>query len=308
MHKKTLIVIAGPTASGKSSLALQLAQELEAQIFSADSRQIYKELHIGTAKPSPEELNLIKHHFIDHISIHEQYSGGRYADECKLALAAYFQTRETAILVGGTGLYIHLLLNGMDIMPEVPVEVLAHFEQMLEKEGVEALQRALFSVDPDYAQFVDMQNTRRIIRALAVCEASGRPYSSFRNNTANALPYRILPFLIDIPRETLYARIDERVDQMMRHGLKEEALALAEFRGLPALDTVGYREWFDHAAGKLNEDSAISLIKQNTRRYAKRQLTWFRKYGEWQPISGMQRMEAIQTIRTAYKGNEGIIC
>jgi tRNA dimethylallyltransferase len=281
-HTGILIVIAGPTASGKSDLAFQLAKKYNADIFSADSRQVYSEMNIGTAKPDPAELNVVKHYFINHISIQEPYSAGRYETEILNLLNEYFKHKPIAILCGGTGLYIKAATEGLDVFPEIPREIQQQLTEKLEKEGIGSLQKALLESDPEYYSKVDLNNPMRLIRALSVIHVTGKPYSSFLTQTSDSkrsfLPVSVL---LDVPRKELYARIDQRVDKMVDSGLEAEALSLFPHRDLRALNTVGYSEWFDYFEGKTDRNTAIELIKRNSRRYAKRQITWFGKYGVW---------------------------
>ena len=279
---KYLIVVAGPTAIGKTAISIQLAQLLESEIFSADSRQIYKEMSIGTAKPTAEEMSGIKHHFIDHISIHQKYSAGQYEQEIIASLDQYFQHNDIAILTGGTGLYIKVLLEGLDDLPEVSDEIVEKYNNIYIKEGITTLLKELAEKDDVYYNKVDKGNHRRMIRALSVIEASGRPYSSFlTENKQRELPFKVIPILLELPRELLYDRINNRVEQMLLSGLKEEVEHLYPYKALPALETVGYQEIFDWMDGAQTFEMALSLIKQNSRRYAKRQITWFKKHGNW---------------------------
>ena len=306
-HTGILIVIAGPTASGKSDLAFNLAKKYNADIFSADSRQMYSEMNIGTAKPDPVVLNAVKHHFINNISIRDTYSAGKYEAEIMTQLNEYFKYNPIAILCGGTGLYIKAATEGLDAFPEVPLEIQHELTEKLKKEGIESLQKALLESDPEYYGMVDINNPMRLIRALSVKRVSGKPYSSFlsqkNNNTRSFLSLLVL---MDVPRKELYARIDQRVDKMVDSGLEAEALSLYPHMELRALNTVGYSEWFDYFEGKTDRNTAIELIKRNSRRYAKRQITWFGKYGVWNrfhpdDISGIITLidNTIQTSNTS---------
>lgn len=280
---KFLIIIAGPTAVGKSGIAIQLAKFYNAEVFSADSRQIYKEMSIGTAKPSAKELETVKHHFIDHISIHQPYSVGQYESEIKIALFDYFKSNNIAIVCGGTGLYIRALMEGLDDFPDISYAVTQHYQNIYDNYGLGLLQKELEIKDPIYYQNVDKSNHRRIMRALCVIEASGKPYSSLLSiKDGSKLPFQMIPILLDLSRDKLYERINNRVDIMMKEGLETEAYLLHQLKGLRALETVGYQELFDYFEHKTDLKTAITLIKQNSRRYAKRQMTWFRKYGNWQ--------------------------
>ncbi len=285
INKKFLIVVAGPTASGKTSLAMTLAKKYKCEIFSADSRQIYREMNIGTAKPTGHELSEIRHHFINNKSITEGYDVGQYVAELSQCLQAYFLKHDLAILVGGTGLYIHSFLFGMDTFPDVKEEALLDLEQKYQAEGIEYLQQLLKQHDEVYYENVDLHNSRRMIRALSICLSSGKPYSYFLKNTnAPHHPYTIIPLLLHPEREKLYDNINRRVDEMIDAGLENEAQQLYPQRHLHALDTVGYREFFEYFDGHISKEEAIERIKIHSRRYAKRQVTWFKKYGEWHMV------------------------
>lgn len=281
-NRNVLIVITGPTAVGKSSLALELAHELSTEIISADSRQIYRRLDIATAKPSRHELSEIKHHFIDHLDLTERYTATQYARECLALMHSLFTQYETLIMVGGTGLYLRAVLEGFDEIPAVPSTVQEKWNANFASDGLEYLQNELSTLDPKYAQVVDMGNARRLIRALSVQDFTGLPYSSFLKGAKKPLPYRILPICLVREKEALYERINNRVDEMLSTGLVAEAKSLLMHRELQALQTVGYQELFPHFDGEYDLEEGVRLIKRNSRRYAKRQMTWLRKYGEWE--------------------------
>jgi len=274
---KTLIVVAGPTASGKTALAIELAQKLKTEIISADSRQFYREMSIGTAKPTPDELSQAKHHFIDSLSITDSFSVGDFEHQGLTLLEDIFKTHDAAVLVGGSGLFIKAICEGFDELPTVSPETRGRLNLELEEKGIVYLQEKLKAADPVYYNQVDLNNPQRIIRALEVFESMGIPFSSYRKGSANPRPFRSVKIGIDLPREVLYQRINRRVDIMVEQGLVEEVQALLPYRHLNALNTVGYSELFDYFDGKTDLETAISLIKQNTRRFAKRQMTWFRK-------------------------------
>lgn len=281
-QNKFLIVVAGPTGIGKSAQSMKLARRFDAEIFSADSRQIYKEMTIGTAKPLQQELNEIRHHFIDEISVHEPYSVGKYVADFHQRLEKYFLNHDIAVVTGGTGLYINAVLQGIDTFPDVPAEVAIEINKWYHDFGITYIQDQLREHDPEYFHKVDIQNPRRILRALGVVKASGQPYSSFLGRVAeNNIPFHVIQILLELPREILYNQINNRVDQMLATGLEQEARNLYHHRHLRALQTVGYTEMFDYIDGKQDLIKAIDLIKQNSRRYAKRQITWFKKYGNW---------------------------
>lgn len=275
-----LIIIAGPTASGKTSLAIELAKKYQTEIVSFDSRQFYKELNIGTAKPTPEELSEVPHHFIGHISIHDDYNAGKYAKEFEHKIQKLAEKYERIILVGGSGLYLNAIIRGFDELPDNTIEWRNQLNSVFQKEGIEALQNLLKQKDPVYYKTVDIHNPQRLIRALEICLSTGEPYSSFRKGKSKFLPFSYRLIGIDYERAVLYNRINERVLQMMDKGLLYEVKSLIQYRHINALKTVGYSELFDYLDGITDLEKAISLIQQHTRQYAKRQITWFKKYEE----------------------------
>ncbi len=274
---KTLFVITGPTAVGKTAVAIALAKKLKTEIISADSRQFYREMSIGTAKPTPEELAQAKHHFVDSHSIKDSFSVGDFEVQGLALLDEIFKKHDTAILVGGSGLYIKAICEGFDKLPSASPEVRERLNLEFKNDGIIPLQEKLKAVDPVYYSQVDLNNPQRLIRALEVFESTGIPFSSYRKSTINARPFRCVKIGLDLPREILYQRINQRVDDMVKQGLVEEVRSVLPYRHLNALNTVGYSELFDYFDGKISLENAIELIKQNTRRFAKRQLTWFRK-------------------------------
>ncbi len=296
-RQKQLVVIGGPTAVGKTAAAIEVARALGTEILSADSRQFYRELNIGTAKPSPEELAAVPHHLVNSLSIHQDYSVGDFERDALQLLQRLFQRYDTLLLVGGSGLYIRAVCEGLDDFPEVPPEVREQVRRFYEAEGLEALQEELRRYDPAYFARVDRRNPQRLLRALEVCRATGRPFSSFRRGEPKPRPFKPLLFYLTLDRALLYERIDQRVDAMMAAGLLEEARALFPHRHLNALQTVGYRELFDHLEGKTSLEEAVRLIKRNTRRYAKRQLTYFRNQADFQPLPALQPQTILQTIQ-----------
>lgn len=277
---KFLITIMGPTASGKTSLAIEIAQHFKTQIISADSRQFYNEMTIGTAKPSTQELSKIKHHFINHLSVNEYYAAGKFEDEALQTIESIFAENETAVMVGGSGLYLNAVLFGIDPFPEIPSDIRLKTLNYYKEQGLQALRDELRKFDPQYFLEVDLDNPRRLMRALEVCYATGQPYSSFRQKTAKPRLFQNIKIGIDWNREALYERINHRVDNMIAEGLIEECQKLLTQKNQLALDTIGYREIFDFLEGKTTKEEAIDLIKRNSRRYAKRQLTWFRSDAE----------------------------
>lgn len=274
---KTLIVILGPTASGKTALAIELAKKLKTEIISADSRQFFKEMAIGTAKPSAEELMQAKHHFINSHSITETVSVGDFERQGLAVIENIFKTHDTAIMVGGSGLYIKAICEGFDELPTASLEIRNKLNREFEEKGFTHLKEKLKDADPVYYGQVDLNNPQRLIRALEVFEHTGVPFSSYRKSTTNQRPFRSVKIGIDLPREILYQRINQRVDEMVKQGLLDEVKALLPYRHLNALNTVGYSELFDYFDNKTDLETAIAAIKQNTRRFAKRQMTWFRK-------------------------------
>jgi len=278
---KTLLVIGGATATGKTALSIRLAQHFGTEILSADSRQFYREMSIGTAKPSPTELAAVRHHFVDSLSVADNFSVGDFEREALLVLEKIFSEKNVAVLSGGSGLYIRAVCEGLDSFPEITTETKKQVEAGEQKDGLGWLQQELTRLDPAYFSVVDQQNPARLRRALEVCLETGQPYSFFLQREKKTRPFQPVYILLDLPRPELYARIEARVDAMVAAGLEEEARALLPWRDRSALRTVGYEEWFDFFDGKISRDEAIDKIKQHTRNYAKRQATWFRKHGEW---------------------------
>jgi tRNA dimethylallyltransferase len=296
-NKKYIITVAGPTASGKSTLAIRLAKYFDAEIISADSRQIYKEMNIGTAKPSSKDLKEILHHFINHISIEDEYSAGKFETEVLAFLKVYFTHKDIAILVGGTGLYLRAVLEGFDDFPDTDAEVLLVLEQLLQEKGLTYLGEMLKTKDSEYYQKVDLSNSRRVIRALSIIESTGKTYSSFLKNSSTVQrDFESINILLDVPRAQLYSNINQRVEEMLLIGLEEEVKMLIPYKDKKSLQTVGYAELFEYFAGKIDYASSIELIKRNSRRYAKRQMTWFRKYGDWQTFTPEELDKIIDYI------------
>jgi tRNA dimethylallyltransferase len=278
--KPTLIVIAGPTASGKTAMAIELAKHYKTVIVSADSRQFYREMSIGTAKPTDAELAAAQHYFINSHSITETLSAGDYEKQSLYLIDELFKTNDKVILVGGSGLFIRAVTEGFDEFPDAKPGIREKLNDELIEKGLSWLQEKLKLADPLYYEQVDLDNPQRVIRALEVFESTGKPYSSYRKSAVNRRPFNIIKFGLNLPREVLYQRINQRVDDMVKQGLVEEVRTLLPYRHLNALNTVGYSELFDYFDGKTDLNTALDLIKQNTRRFAKRQLTWFRKDGD----------------------------
>lgn len=274
---KTLIVIAGPTASGKTAFSIQLAKALNTVIISADSRQFYKEMSIGTAAPTPEELLQVKHYFIHNISIEDKYDVADYEREVLQLLDELFKTHDNVILTGGSGLFIDAVCNGIDEMPDVEPEIRQKVENLLQEGGIPALADEVQRLDPEYFAIVDQQNHRRLQRALEICYQTGKTFTSFRQNHTVQRDFNIVKYALLWDRQELIERIDKRVDLMMEQGLLEEAKSLYPKRHLNALNTVGYKELFAYFDGQCTLAEAVEQIKIHTRQYAKRQMTWLRR-------------------------------
>lgn len=277
LPNKYLITVVGPTAIGKTAMAIQLAQRYNCEIISADSRQFFKEMAIGTAVPSPEELAAAPHHFIQNISVFDEYTVGDFEREALGKLDELFKENDFVIMVGGSGLYIDAVLKGFDDFPDIDPAVRESIKARYETEGIEYLQTELQRLDPVHYEKVAKENPQRMMRALEVCIGSGRPYSSFLNIKKNSRPFTPIIIGLEADRELMYNRINLRVDIMVKQGLLNEAKALYPHKQLNALQTVGYRELFSYFDGEWDLDVAIEEIKKNTRRFAKRQMTWFRR-------------------------------
>ena len=279
--KKFLIIISGPTAVGKTSLAIKVAQHFGTEIISCDSRQFYRELNIGTAKPTEAELFAVPHHFINSLNIHDNYTAGDFERDGLALLDELYKMQNVVVLTGGSGLFIRALCEGFDDFPEVPPLVQQELENTLREQGIGALQQELKMRDPIYYEKVDRDNPRRLLRALAVCRAGSRPFSDFQKGPKAPRPFTPVYILLEMERSALYRRIEQRVDKMMAGGLLEEARQLFPYRHLKALQTVGYHELFAFLENEITLEKAVGLIKRNSRRYAKRQMTWFRKDEHW---------------------------
>ncbi|MBS3738643.1 MAG: tRNA (adenosine(37)-N6)-dimethylallyltransferase MiaA [Psychroflexus sp.] len=273
-----LICILGPTAIGKTKVSIDIAKAFDTEIISCDSRQFYKEMQIGTAVPSEEELAQVQHHFIQHLSIFEDYSVGDYEKEALKKIDELFQNKNILCLTGGSGLYQKAVLKGLDYFPNVDKTIRKKLNATFENEGIKSLQEQLKRLDPEYYATVDTQNPHRLIRALEICIGTSKPYSSFINTNKNTnRDFKVIKIGLTADRKIIYKRIEQRVDIMFDNGLLKEAQSLYQYKNLNALQTVGYKELFEHFDGNLTLDEAKAEIKKNTRRYAKRQLTWYRK-------------------------------
>lgn len=277
VNYKKLIVIAGPTAVGKTAVAIRLAQALNTEIISCDSRQFYKEMNVGTAKPSAEELSLVRHHFIDNLSVADYYNVYKFENDVLELLEKLFKEYDKVIMVGGSGLYIDAVCNGIDDFPDPTKETRDFLKKKLTDEGIEGLQKILLHLDPEYYQTVDLNNPARLTRALEVCITLGDKYSKYRMHAEKKRKFDIVKVALQMPREQLVSRIETRVDTMMQAGLLEEVKALKANRNMNALNTVGYKEIFAYLDGNISLPQAVADIKTNTRRYAKRQMTWLRR-------------------------------
>ena len=302
MSIKRLLVIVGPTGSGKTDLSIRLARHYGAPILSTDSRQFYRGMPIGTAQPTPDQLQAAEHHFIASHDLKEDLNCGSYETQALSCLEKLFAKHDWVIAVGGSGLYVRALCEGMDDLPQADPELREALSRRLETEGVDALAAELRELDPAYYATVDRRNPARVMRALEVCLQTGRPYSEQRTGVRRPRPFGIVKVGVDLPREELYARIDRRVDRMVADGLEAEARALSPYRTLNALQTVGYREFFDYFDGRTSYEEAVSLIKRNSRRYAKRQLTWFRRdpeirwFGPWDDAAIIAHADAAAGV------------
>ena len=294
---KTLIIIAGPTAVGKTDLCVKLAKLLDTEAVSADSRQFYRELAIGTAKPTTKEMNGVKHHFINSHSIQNYYSVGDFERDCLAVLEEIFQRKDVAILTGGSGMFIKMITDGIDEMPEADLVLRQNLAQRLDNEGLDVLVYELKNLDPIYYQQVDIQNTQRVLRALEVCISTGKPFSSFRKNQKAKRPFLIIKIALERPRKELYARIDKRMEMMLANGLEAEAKSVINFREHYALKTVGYREIYEHLDGEYDREEMVRLLKRNSRRYAKRQITWFKNQDEFHWFYAKNEAEIINFVR-----------
>jgi tRNA dimethylallyltransferase len=294
---KHLIVIAGPTAIGKTALGADLAKEFRTDVISADSRQFFREMSIGTAKPSKAEMSDITHHFIGSHSISENYNVGKFESDVISLLDELFLDKDVVIMVGGSGLYIDAVCKGFDELPEADPMIREQIDALLLDKGIEGLREKLKELDPEYYAQVDLGNPQRLSRAIEVCISSGKTYSSLRAGRIKERNFNIIKIGLNTDRGKLYDRINERVDRMMENGLLEEVRSLVQYKNANALQTVGYKELFDHLDGKTDLQSAVELIRQNTRKFAKRQLTWFRRDKNMKWFEPDEKEEIIEYIK-----------
>ena len=301
--KPLLIVITGPTAVGKTDVAIKVAQHYGCDIISADSRQFYRELKIGTAAPTTEQLDAVHHHFIGQLSLYDAFDVSKYETASLVLLSSLFKTNPIAVLTGGSGLYIQAVCSGMDNLPDSEPEIRKELREKFEKEGIEPLQLMLKQLDTEYYEQVDLANPNRLLRALEVCLGTGKPFSSFRKNLPEPRNFNTIKIGLDLPRAELHNRINARVDQMMNDGLLEEVRSFYPLRHLNALNTVGYKELFDYFDGNVTLENAVEKIKTNTRRYARRQITWFRKDKEfiWCNPVAEEVIDAIESAKRQFE-------
>lgn len=295
-NQKHLIVVVGPTAIGKTSLGIELAQKFDSEIISADSRQFFKEMNIGTAKPTPRELAAAKHHFVDFISIKEKYTAGQFEKEAIEKLNEVFEKSDIAIMVGGSGLYVDAVCKGIDEIPANEI-IRKQLNKELSESGLEPLQKELQQVDPEIWETINQKNPQRIVRALEVYRTAGKPYSSYRKQQPKKRAFNIIKIGLNTEREIVYSRINKRVDLMLEKGLLEEVESLIPFKTLNALNTVGYKEYFRYFNKEFTIEEATELLKKNTRNFAKRQLTWFRKDKTTQWFSPNESNQIIEYIK-----------
>lgn len=300
MQQKTLIVVVGPTAVGKTALAIKLAQFFNTEILSADSRQFFREMSIGTAKPSPDELAQAKHHFINSHSVAQLFSTGDFEAEALALMDKLFATHQQLIMVGGSGLYINAVCNGLDDMPEIDLSIREKLNAQFNLEGIDPIKQQLAKLDPEYFERVDQANPQRMIRGLEVVLSTGQKLSSFLTNNKKKRPFNIITVGLNTERSLLYQQINQRVDQMLANGLVSEVKSLLPYRDYNALKTVGYTEIFDYLDGKSDLPTAVEKIKQNTRRFAKRQITWFKRNEETVWFEPHQATEVIQYLQSRY--------
>ncbi|MCQ2607384.1 MAG: tRNA (adenosine(37)-N6)-dimethylallyltransferase MiaA [Bacteroidales bacterium] len=293
---KTLVVVTGPTAVGKTSTAIQLAQHYNTEIISADSRQIFIEPKIGTAVPSEEELATVTHHFIGTKHVTDYYNAWQFEQDALQKVEELFQTHDIVILAGGSGLYVDAVCNGIDEIPDIDPDLRERINSQLEQEGIESLRQTLKFLDPDYYKIVDLSNPARLKRAIEICVQTGKTYTELRKENKKTRPFKIVKIALNRERDELYERINQRVDQMICDGLEQEVKSLSQWKDCTALKTVGYREFFDYFDGMSTYTEAIEKIKQNTRKYAKKQISWIKRDNEYRWFSPNEIEEMITYI------------
>ena len=296
--KKTLLVIGGPTAVGKTACGIEVAQHFGSEIISADSRQIYRECTIGTAVPNPDELAAVPHHFIQTVSLSDPYNASRFEEEVLQKLRDLFETKDLVLMVGGSGLYIDAVCHGIDELPSADLALRKELHRRFEMEGLDPLTEELKRLDPLSHARIDLKNHMRVMKALEVSIQTGIPYSSFLTALPKERPFRILRVAMDMERDLLYQRINARVERMMERGLLDEVQSLQAFRGSTPMKTVGYRELFRYFDGELNLDEAVDLIKRNSRKFARKQITWFRKKNQYRWITSEYSRRVISWVET----------
>ena len=296
-NTKHLIVLAGPTGIGKTELSLKIAQELNTIIISADSRQIYKELKIGTAAPTPEQLSVVPHYMVGTKSIHDYYSAYEFEQEVIALLKDKFHEHNAILMTGGSMMYVDAVCKGIDDIPTIDPELRQEIQERYRREGIDSIRRELKLLDPVFYDQVDLKNDKRVIHAVEVCLMAGKPYSSLRKNSIRKRDFNLIRIGLDMDRSELYERINRRVDRMIEDGLVEEARRFYPYRELNSLNTVGYKELFDHFDGNISFEKAVELIKRNSRRYAKKQLSWFRRDKEMVWFHPSKKEEIIGFIR-----------
>jgi len=304
MHN-TLVIITGPTASGKTDLSVELADYFHSEIISADSRQFYREMSIGTSVPSEDQLRRVKHHFVRFLSVTQYYSASLFERDVLNLLPSLFRKNPVVFMVGGSGLYIDAVCKGFNTIPDVDPEVREKYLRIFNEEGIEKLRLILKVLDPEYYRQVDLRNPRRLLRALEICETAGRPYSSFLKKEKRPRDFRIIKTGLELPRGELYRRIDTRVDRMIEEGLAEEARSLANYRNFPALNTLGYKELFAFFDGSITFEAAVSLIKRNSRRYARKQISWWARDKEIRWFHPAEKEKILKFIETELKHEGG---
>lgn len=295
--QKTVVVVAGPTGVGKTTAAIEIAKHFNTSVISADSRQIFREMRIGTAVPKPSQLEAADHYFIGTHSIHDPYNASRFETEALELIDKLFKEKDILVLAGGSMLYIDAILKGIDLMPDADPQIREHLKHQHETEGLEGLRIQLKKLDPDYYAQVDLKNPSRIIHALEITIATGRPYSSFRSNPQKQRSFDTIKLGLNCDRAELHRLINKRVDEMISEGLEDEARKLYTLKHLNALNTVGYKELFDYFEGLTTREKAIELIKRNSRRYARKQLTWFRRDPDIKWFDCHKRTEMILYIQ-----------